>query len=546
MQPPADVRLAADSRRSLRSVPVRLLVWSGLLLALSACSNGGAGDAAVSEVPKTSGDVWLVGPASDRATAPAALLAFVYGLHVAVIDGNDAYTGMTRRTVGKATGGAQTIPVSGGQSVSLLPEGDRYTLRFPGGETIGFHKREQATSSGAFESPLRVQWASFQRPAEELDEAAVALAWHRIAGVPFDAKAAAERSPTVTRASSFDRPDSLAAAQKRLEAQLAASDAERVYVVRVNDNVSDYKHEQSEFSLRLFEPGSYLPLQVFGDEYRVVFANGESARRLAMSKDSARVFDTMLAAIGRGVIDEIEFRVVGQGDPSGAVTGARIVRAALVRVRVRDRQDKVLWEPTVAPIGATAATGSSTGVMPAFSLADADVAGFHVGVKGADFEQTVSRLFGKTDRTPASGNAASAGYTSIIQANVLACMSMPGQRQRVEPGNVCVTALLDKDDIVRMIRIERLFPFVDGEVFRRALVQRYGEVAEAKQTVGYTLGWGAAMDSASVLDRSGPRTPLIASYTQDDDFMSRGLNAIPRIRVTLQLTDAAWRASRAH
>ncbi len=50
-------------------------------------------------------------------------------------------------------------------------------------------------------------------------------------------------------------------------------------------------------------------------------------------------------------------------------------------------------------------------------------------------------------------------------------------------------------------------------------------------------------DSSTTYIRNGPRNALTATWSEDEDMMSRSLNAAPRIRVTLQLTDAAWIAT---
>lgn len=125
----------------------------------------------------------------------------------------------------------------------------------------------------------------------------------------------------------------------------------------------------------------------------------------------------------------------------------------------------------------------------------------------------------------------------------MGCMSIPGRRRGGEPGNVCVTAYVDASDVVRAIRIERVFPFIDGETFRATVVRRYGAVREAKQGSGLALGWGDEVPRSMAYDSRGPQRSLTAHYTQDDDMMSRSLNAAPKVRVTLQLVDAAWAAT---
>jgi len=373
----------------------------------------------------------------------------------------------------------------------------------------------------------------------ELDDRLVALTYHKVASKPLDLQAAAEQSEVVRRASNFDRPDALRAEAERIGRELSAADPRHEFSVRVTDNISEYDHARGEFSVSLFKPGMYVQSPSFRQQYMIVFDNAESARAIAMPKEQARAFDARLNQAGRGVVDEIRFRVVGDGDPSGAVTGQNVVRATLTSVRVLDRAGAVLFTPTLAPGAAVASSSPGTATPPAFDAARADVAGLRVGVKAKDFESTVGRLFGKVSRVNRS-EGWYPGYAAALEVNSMGCMSIPGRRQGGEPGNVCVTAYLDGDDIVRGVRIERMFSFVDPETFRSTLVRRYGPVASAKEAGSYQLGWGPEIDAHLAYGSSGPHTALTATYAADEDMMSRSLNAAPRIRVTLQLVDAGW------
>lgn len=520
------------------------------LAALACGGDGEAGQQTAATLPDD-GIVWAISAPENRPTAPAALEAMVYGAHVLLTDGDDAYVGTTRRRLEKQSDGSWSLTLAGGTRASVERSDSALVLHLPSGATVSLAKRVGVTASMATVSRLRVQLASFRPSAvgmagwqapPELDDEAVALTWHKVANVPFDAAAVTSRNKGLQQLPAFDRPDSARVWAQQLQQRLNTLPTSATFRVRVNDNVSEYDHEQQRFSVHFFEPGTYLPLQVFGEEYRVVFSNASSARFIAMPKDAARAFDESLRTQGRGVLTDIAFRVIGQGDPSGAVTGPRVVRAELVDVRVRDRQEQELFAPALpasslvtADAGARVSGANGTA---AFDLATADVAGLHVGTTAALFEQAATRLFGKTERRQNTGSGY-AGFTSVIAVNEMGCSSIPG-RGRVRPGAVCATAFLDRDDIVRSIRIERVFPFIDGESFRQRLVQRYGPVSDAAQRTGYTLAWGPVTDSTTAYLRSGPHNALTATWSEDEDMMSRSLNAAPRIRVTLQLTDAAW------
>ena len=376
----------------------------------------------------------------------------------------------------------------------------------------------------------------------DLDDRLVVLTYHKVSGKPLDVAAAAEQSDVARRASNFDRPDVIKAESARIAQELGAADARHEFTVKVSDNVSEYDHAKGEFSVNLFKPGVYVNADAFGQRYQLVFDNAESARAIAMPKEEARTFDARLNQAGRGVVDEIHFRVVGVGDPAGAVTGPLVIRATITSARVLDRSGAVLHTPTIAGASVAGAPGSAAAA-PAFDVARADVAGLRVGVKAKDLEATLARLFGPVSRVKRS-NGWYAGYTGALEVNSMGCMTIPGRNRGGEPGNVCVTAFLDGDDVVRGVRIERVFPFVDQESFRSTLVRRYGPVSGAQDGGGYALGWGPEVDPALVYDRSGPHTALTASYAEEESMMSRSLNAAPRIRVTLQLVDAGWAAKK--
>lgn len=521
--------------------------------ALGCGGDAATGDRLASSLPDD-GIVWAIAHPENRATAAAALEAMVHGAHVLLTDGDDAYAGTIRRRLEKQSDGSWALMLPSGAQATIDRSDSALVLHLPSGATVPLSKQTGMRAASAGPRPATAQWASYRSTAvgmtewqapPDLDDEAVVLTWYKVAGVPFDAAGVTARNTALQQLPAFDRPDSARVWSQQLQRRLTGLPASATFRVRVNDNVSEYDHEQQRFSMHFFEPGTYLPLQVFGEEYRVVFLNAESARFIGMPKGAARAFDESLRAQGRGVLTDIAFRVTGQGDPSGAVTGTRVVRAELVDVHVRDRQEKELFAPTLStsPVSADGANSGAPalGGAPAFEIATADVAGLRIGTKGDLFERAAARLFGKTERHANNGSGY-AGFTSIIAVNAMGCSSIPG-RGRVKPGAVCATAFLDDDDKVRAIRIERVFPFIDGESFRQVLVQRYGPVADATQRTGYTLAWGPVTDSSAAYIRSGPRNALTATWSEDEDMMSRSLNAAPRIRVTLQLTDAAWIAT---
>ncbi len=385
---------------------------------------------------------------------------------------------------------------------------------------------------------LLLSAATVEAQSDSLDDRLVALTFHKLIGETIDLRAAGERSPLVQRASGFDRPDVIKAEVARLESDLARADARHEFVVRVNDNISEYDHDRGEFSIMLFKPGVYIDIQALGQQYRLVFGNADALRAIPFpNREEARAFDAKLTSAGRFVSNEIRFRVVGAGDPSGSVTGAHVVRAEILSARLLDRRGAVVFTPRVsAPTAVAEAKSTSAEVN--------DVAGLHVGVRAKDLEATMQRMYGVVTHQKRSTNWF-AGYQSALVVNDMKCMDMPGQRGGPpKPGTVCVTAWLDGSDVVRSIRVERVFSYMDPETFRSTLVKKYGPVSSAKEAGRYALGWGTPVDSSLVYDRSGPRTSVAAYYDASDDMFSRSMNALPRIRVILQLVDAGWATSK--
>jgi hypothetical protein len=364
-----------------------------------------------------------------------------------------------------------------------------------------------------------------------LDTAGVALTYHKASGQPLNLQLAAQTTAAVRTASSFDRDDVMKEEMARIAAQIDSADKSHEFVVRVDDNISEYDHARGEFSIVLFEPGYSVPFNAFGQRYQLVFANADAMRAIPMPKDQARLFDASLNSYGRRVVDEIHFRVTGAGDPAGAVTGPRVVRAEIVSARILDPTGRVVAAPSAAHAPAQAAV--------AFNILNADVAGLSVGTSAEDLVATLKRLFGDVTREPIN-KPIYPGLATTVTVNDMGCFSMPGRSKDAGPGSVCVTANVDDHDIVRTIRIERVFPWMDSEVFRAALVKKYGAVAGAQNAGGLTLGWGPQIPPELLYDRSGPPNALTAQYVTNDDYMSRGLNALPRIRVILSLVDASW------
>ena len=365
------------------------------------------------------------------------------------------------------------------------------------------------------------------------DPEAVAMTFHKVSGAPLDTQAMAAQSQAAMRASGFDRPDVIAQEQKRLDAQLASMNPAREFTITIDDSISQYDHNSGQFSIELFTPGTFIPLRAFNREYRVVFANAASVRAIPMPTEQAREFDARLNSFGRQVNTEVRFTVTGKGDPVGGVLGDLVIRGEIVAARVLDQSGQVVFAPTVM----------ATSAMPAFAGFDssqADVAGLRIGVSRKDIEATLTRLFGKVTPGSMGGSGMFKGFTSVIEVNSMGCRSGFSTKKAPQPGAVCVTAYLDSSDVVRMVRVERLFPpGFDSGVFEKALVKKYGP-ANGSQRSG--ISWGPGVPGAVLNNPNITVDALVASAAADHDISDLGGNRLQNVIVSLQLIDAAWAA----
>jgi hypothetical protein len=110
-------------------------------LCLSACGGGGEEGGTVTAPPASSGEVWTVQNPDDRAAVAGSIVAFVNGVHVMVVDGEQIYAGMTELTTKDGAGGGRTIAFPSGLSADLVPTGQGAELRFSTGEKVAVGSR---------------------------------------------------------------------------------------------------------------------------------------------------------------------------------------------------------------------------------------------------------------------------------------------------------------------------------------------------------------------------------------------------------------------
>ncbi|MGC4051780.1 MAG: hypothetical protein QM757_20740 [Paludibaculum sp.] len=128
------------STRLPRIVPAIALVIA--LAGLSGC--GRSGDSAGVRAPARSGEVWELDRAAGRPDMPGAVLAYVNGLHLIVVDGNDIYAGMTPLRAEARSDGGRAIKLANGLEAVLTQDGpERMQLKFSSGEVIGMRKKAE-------------------------------------------------------------------------------------------------------------------------------------------------------------------------------------------------------------------------------------------------------------------------------------------------------------------------------------------------------------------------------------------------------------------
>lgn len=375
---------------------------------------------------------------------------------------------------------------------------------------------------------------SAQAAGRDFDPEQLVLTYHKLAGKPFDVDRYAASSNIVARASGFDRPDVLKQEVARVRAIFDAGSDSIDFETDIQNSISDYDHDKGEFSIAIFEPGSYMPVSFHGQQYRVVFANAGAARAIRMPKEEAREFDRGIMRDGsRGVLTSVKFRIVGDGDPAGAVDGQNVVRAELVSTKTTDTDGTVLSTPDLAAASAGAAP------VAAFDARAIDAAGVRIGVSADDLEAAITRLYGKPDRTPRGPRSDyDPRFAGEIELDLMRCIYVQGQRDHEPvPGDICLRAYYDTDGIVRQVRIQRVLPRFDYEQARAAAIARFGPAAALRGGNTPELSWGIKDP------KLGPA--LVLRIDPYGNTLSFGYSEVRAGSLELTLTDVAWAAATA-
>jgi hypothetical protein len=93
--------------------------------------------------PPSRGKVWEILNSEERATVAGAIVAFVNGMHVMVVDGERVFAGMTELKATSGPGGATTITLPSGLTAIMLPTGNGIELQFSTGERAMLRERPE-------------------------------------------------------------------------------------------------------------------------------------------------------------------------------------------------------------------------------------------------------------------------------------------------------------------------------------------------------------------------------------------------------------------
>ena len=399
------------------------------------------------------------------------------------------------------------------------------------------------TASWPFPEPVAVAAAKIPaagKDAERIDDFKVFYLYHKLSGEPIDYDAIGPLLDKVARAGQFDKANVMAEEIAQLKAGYAAADPEATYALRVGTNLK-YDLENERFVVDMFEPGRHLlyqpmnrllssrnAMQARQYDRKLIFVNGESAVYIPVPRAEAAGIGHVAQHGSTSTSADIEFRLVGTGDPTGAVEGRHILRAEIVSLRFRDLD----WDIPVKPYDAAA--------LPVKPLKDFDIMDLKTGIPLATLQRTIEKEFGPIGAIR-PGNKEDPRLVSGIGHNPDGCFSFGNQVAEV--GNVCIRAFADERGTVRKIIVEQILEGTGWDPVRQALLQKYGAMAESvSKSNNRYFAWGPEVAASVTMDEQlAPQRALTASLSAIQSAMDR-MAASTRVSTNLRirLIDADW------
>jgi hypothetical protein len=377
--------------------------------------------------------------------------------------------------------------------------------------------------------------------ASKINDVTVFYIYHKLTGEPIDFDGIGAMLDKVARAGQFDKANVLAAEITKMKSDYEASDPEATYSARVRTNLK-YDLDKERFAVELFEPGRHLlyrPLVGLGVHsrytaqanalhHKVIFANGESARFIAVPKEKAAKIGNVAQHGSTGTGVDLEVRFVGTGDPTGAVEGHNILRAEILSLRFDSLDLPVTLKP-YDPKG-----------LPVKSVDKFDIMGLKTGIPLTTLQRMIEKEFGPIGSIR-PGNNEDPRLVSGIGQNPDGCYSFGNQVAEV--GNVCIRAYADDRGTVRKIIVEQILEGTDWEPLRTAMLEKYGAMSESIRRGNVQhYGWGPEVVQAVTMDYQGaPQRAVTASVSAIQSTMDRmaaSTRAATNLRI--RLIDAAW------
>lgn len=451
--------------------------------------------------------------AEARALSPAGSARVKAEVHFVPVDAEDSIVDAEKTLRAQIT------------SVQYTPDSGRVPPNWPFREPVAFDAAEMPSAGSEI---------------AKIDDLKVFYIYHKLSGEPIDYDAIGPMLDKVARAGQFDKETVMAEEIAKLKSGYAAADPDATYTLRVRTNLK-YDLDQERFAIEMFEPGRHMLYQPMNALFssrnatharpydrKLFFANGESARYIPIPKAEAARIGHVAQHGSTSASADIELRLVGTGDPTGAVEGRHIVQAELVSLRFPDLDRDIPVEPY------------DPAAIPVKSAKGFDIVGLKAGIPLAKLQRTIEKEFGPIGAIR-PGNNEDPRLVSGIGHNPDGCYALGNNVPEV--GSVCIRAFADEGGTVRKIIVEQILEGAEWDPIRVALLQKYGAMAESiSKSNNRYFAWGPEVNGSATMDEQlAPQRALTASVSAIQSAMDR-MAASTRVSTNLRirLVDADW------
>ena len=328
--------------------------------------------------------------------------------------------------------------------------------------------------------------------------------------------------------------------KQRIQNEYEQTDGSVVFGMNLNTSMT-YQHDQKRFAMSVFEPGIFIPYgpgPTRGTQYKLNFANGEGLRYIPMELAQAKALTQKFKFhnTSNNVLAMMKFKIIGAGDPTGAVNSQYTLRGEILSVKYVTSRGELIHDPgTVKPYDIKQDP-------PVISPDKFNIMQLRTGVKVEELQKTIEEEFGKI----ASVSPTKRDDKRLMRGVGYApndCYTFG--RKKAKVGNVCIRAFPDKTGIIRKIVVEQIVEGNEYDGIRQALLKKYGAMAESvnKANTQY-YGWGPNITkSVTMDDQLAPARALSASLRGIQSSLDR-MSASTRVSINLRirLIDSTWAA----